>query len=61
MTAFNRFYNTVAGKVIIDMLIGLLVGYFIYLWRGNGRAPWMCAVAMGALAFFKAKGYWPRR
>jgi hypothetical protein len=55
----NRFYNTVTGKVIIDASIGLVVGYLIYLWRGNERALWMCSGVMGATAYLRARQIWP--
>jgi hypothetical protein len=59
MKKFDQFYSTVFGRVLIDAIIGVLVGYLIYLWRGNERAIWLCGIVTGVTGFMKAKRFWP--
>jgi hypothetical protein len=59
MERLNKFYSSVFGRVLVDFCIGLLVGYLIYWWRGNERAPFMCAGTLAIIGYLKATNKWP--
>lgn len=58
---FKRVYNSSIGRLLIDGAIGFVVGYLIYLWRGNDLAPAGCAFVTGVSGLLRYKKIWPFR